>query len=629
MLKKFLLLLFVFNIYLFAQPYKYYMPLDVKNAYNKGTRSYDGKPGKNYFVNSADYDINVKLLPSEKNFSGNEVIYYYNNSNDTLNRLVIRLYQDILKSGAVRDWQTDPSLLNEGTKISKLIIDGKDYTNLLEDGIISFYGTNLFVKLKNAIVPKSKTKIEIEWSFPMPNTRLVRMGKYEEGTYFMAYFYPQISVYDDIDGWDINDYTGTQEFYNDINNYNVKISVPKDFIVWGTGLLQNAKEILNEPYYERFVKAHTSDNIIPIIDSLDVQKKGFTKQGDIVEWHYLANGVPDFAFAVSNRYVWDATSYCKDKSTKERVFISSVYRPNNAGFKPVAELSKKSIEYFSEVMPGVKYPYPSMTVFNGGGGMEYPMMVNQGASADDFNGTVHVTSHEILHSYFPFYMGTNERKYAWMDEGFAVMLPYALQKKLAPGYEPEERNILNYNRNAGLEFEVPLMILASNLKSKPYRLHAYVRSAAAYAMLKDLLGDEKFSLALKEYMNRWHGKHPIPYDFFFTFENVLKEDLYWFIKPWFYEQGYPDLAIKSVEYKKGEITAVIEKIGNLPIPIYLQVNLNNGSKINVYHSALVWKDGKNSFTIKVKAESDFSSIALGNKYVPDVDLTNNEFVNKK
>lgn len=629
MYKKLILGLFIFNVYLFAQPYKYYMPLDVQKAYNKAARSYDGKPGKNYFINSADYEINVKLLPNEKKFSGNEVIYYYNNSNDTLNRLVIRLYQDILKSGAVRDWQTDPSLLHEGTKVSKLIIDDKDYTNLLEDGTISFYGTNLFIKLKNAILPKSKTKIEIEWSFPTPTTRLIRMGKYDEDTYFMAYFYPQIAVYDDIDGWDVNDYTGTQEFYNDINNYNVKIKVPKDFIVWATGLLQNAKDILNEPYYERFLKAHSTDEIISIIDSLDLQKKGFTKQADIVEWHYVASGVPDFAFAVSNRYIWEATSYCKDKSTKERVFISSAYKPSNLGFKPVAELSKKSLEFFSEEMPGVKYPYPSITVFNGSGGMEYPMMVNESASADDFNGTVHVTSHEILHSYFPFYMGTNERKYAWMDEGFAVMLPYELQKKLAPGYEPEERNILNYNKNAGLEFEVPLMILTSNLKSKPYRLHAYIRSAAAYAMLKDLLGDEKFSLALKEYMNRWHGKHPIPYDFFFTFENVLKEDLYWFFKPWFFEQGYPDLAIKSVEYKNGELTADIEKIGNLPVPIYLQIYLNNGSKIDVYHSALVWKDGKNLFTVKIKAESDFSSIKLGTKYVPDVDLGNNEFVNKK
>jgi aminopeptidase N len=160
-------------------------------------------------------------------------------------------------------------------------------------------------------------------------------------------------------------------------------------------------------------------------------------------------------------------------------------------------------------------------------------------------------------------------------------------------------------------------------------MHSYVRSATAYAMLRDLLGDEKYNNALQEYIKRWNGKHPIPFDFFFTFEDVTKEDLYWFIKPWFYEQGYPDLGIKDAKYVNGEVVISVEKLGNFPVPVYLEINLQNGGKVDVYHSAKVWKDGKNVFEVKVKTDSDFTSILLGNKRVPDVNSTNNEFVSKK
>jgi hypothetical protein len=629
MKKLFFCFLALVNFVLFAQPKNYFMPLDVKAAFDKGTRSYDGKPGKNYFINSADYSISVLLDTSKIDFTGSENIVYYNNSNDSLDVLVFRLYQDFFSKNAIRDWQINPKVIHDGTNITKIIVNGSNYTSEINSSTVFKQGTNLFLKLKQKIAPKSKTDIQIEWSFPLPKTQLVRMGKYGKSSFLIAYFYPQVAVYDDIDGWDVNDYSGSQEFYNDINNYDVKIIVPKDFIVWGTGELQNAKELLNEPFYTRYVKAHNTDDIIKVIDSSDVEKKGFTKGGSFITYNYIAKGVPDFTFAVSNNYVWDATSYCVDKSNNKRVFISSVYPATNKGFVPVAEVSKKSIAYFSEEVPGIAFPYPSLTVFNGSGGMEYPMMVNQSAEVDDFYGMVHVTSHEILHSYFPFYMGTNERKYAWMDEGFAVSLPYGIQKRLAKGYEPEERNILNYNRNAGKEFEVPLMILTSNLKPKPYRMHSYVRSATAYAMLRDLLGDEKYNNALQEYIKRWNGKHPIPFDFFFTFEDVTKEDLYWFIKPWFYEQGYPDLGIKDAKYVNGEVVISVEKLGNFPVPVYLEINLQNGGKVDVYHSAKVWKDGKNVFEVKVKTDSDFTSILLGNKRVPDVNSTNNEFVSKK
>ena len=516
MKKLILLFLFVFVCNNFSQTEKLYMPRNVKSSFTKGFRSYDGNPGKNYWVNSANYKMQINFNPQLRLVEGTEQITYFNNSSDSLTQIVLRLYQDIYKKGNSRDWPISPDALSDGTKLNKIIVNGVDRTNELNSSTIFRSATNLFIQLKNNLPPKSSINLEFEWSFVIPKVSPIRMGLYDSTSFFIAYFYPQIAVYDDIDGWDTFDYGGVQEYYNDICNFEVKITVPKNFIIWATGELQNAGDLLNNPYLERLKIAHESSQIIKIIKPEDLELKNFTKDKELLTWEFKADNVPDFAFGLSDHFLWDGTTLVTDSKNNKKTFVSAAYKKESVDFYKVAEISRKSIQFFSTTTPGVPFPYPTLTVFNGGGGMEYPMMVNESVDKDNWNGTVHVTSHEILHTYFPFYMGINERKYAWMDEGMAVMLPFQIQKELAAGYEPEAKNIVNFENSSGLEFEVPLMILTTNLKSKPYRMQAYIRSAAAYSVLKDITGEDNFNKCIVEYINRWNGKHPIPYDFFNT-----------------------------------------------------------------------------------------------------------------
>ena len=243
-------------------------------------------------------------------------------------------------------------------------------------------------------------------------------------------------------------------------------------------------------------------------------------------------------------------------------------------------IAKEALEYFSTDLPGVPYPYPSFTVFNGGGGMEYPMIINDESNTTEA-GTVGLTSHEAAHTYFPFYMGINEKKYAWMDEGLAVMLPIKFQSQVE-GNDPLGRNAGYYAVFAGKELEMPLMIPSILLRSPSYRVASYSKPGVAYHYLQDFLGRDTFRKALQEYIYRWNGKHPIPYDFFNSFDDYLGKDLSWYWKPWFFEFGVPDLAIKSYDKKNNLLEMEIEKVGNIPIPIKISLMKDGVSVKEIY-----------------------------------------------
>ncbi|MFZ0456430.1 MAG: hypothetical protein WAM24_21960, partial [Ignavibacteriaceae bacterium] len=407
--------IFIINYSVFPQDV-FFMPLNIKNAYKNETRSTSGLPGKNYWQNSSDYNIKVQIIPSEYILKGIEKIKYSNNSPDTLWNLVIRLYQNFNKIGGSRNQNLDSGAITKGDIIEYLSINNKKLDP--EDvNRIEIRGTNMFVNLTKPVLPGSKTELEIRWHFQIPKYPNPRMGAYDSTSYFIAYWYPQISVYDDIDGWDIFEYVGEQEFYNDFNSYDVEITVPNNIAVWSTGTLQNPAEVLTEKYLSRYKQALSSDDVIHIISAEDLQNNNiFNSEDETNSWHYKADNIPDFAFALSDHYLWDGVSLVADKNSNKRIYIASAFRAASMDFYNVADITRKALDYYSNELPGVPFPYPGMTVYNGAGGMEFPMMVND-ESTTDFISTVGLTTHELAHTYFPFYMGINERKYAWMDEG--------------------------------------------------------------------------------------------------------------------------------------------------------------------------------------------------------------------
>ena len=602
-----------------------YMPLNIKKAYENGTRNYDGTPGPNYWQNSSDYKIKVEIDPEKKMLYGSETITYHNNSPDTLKILVVRLYQDIFKIGNARDFSIKKEAINDGVNLSKIIVNGEvvDNSSAITTKRLN---TNLLLILDEPVPPNTDTELEFEWDFVIPHKTTLRMGAYDSTSFFIAYWYPQMAVYDDIDGWDRNNYGGQQECYNDFSNFDVEIEVPNTFAVWSTGVLQNADEILTQKTLDRFNSAHNSDEVVRIITEGNLSEgNNFNNSSINNVWKYKAEKVPDFTFALSDHYLWDAVTTVVDSSTERKVFIQAAYKAESDDFYYVAEISKQAIEFFSFEMPAVPFPYPSLTIFNGSGGMEFPMMINDG-SASTLAGTVGVTSHEIAHTYFPFYMGTNERKYAFMDEGWAVMLPYDFQERMAEGNDPRKRQIFRYQYLAGREHDLPLIVSSINLIGTAYRMSAYSRPSAAYDNLRNMLGDELFLKGLHTFMERWNGKHPIPYDLFYSFNDGTDEDLNWYWKSWFFDFGYPDLSITKVVMDELRLSVTVKNEGSIPIPIKLTFIYFDGTESVVYKDASVWSDDKDEIILTEKTTKTIKMIKLGDAHIPDVNYKQNTYM---
>jgi aminopeptidase N len=230
-------------------------------------------------------------------------------------------------------------------------------------------------------------------------------------------------------------------------------------------------------------------------------------------------------------------------------------------------------------------------------------------------------------------MGINERKYAWMDEGWAQFLPNDMKFSLKPNdkstFSPQAYNAKAYSRFAGTHMDMPMMVPSVLLQSSSYSYASYIRPSVAYAMLRDLLGEELFKKALHEYMRRWNGKHPIPYDFFYTFNEVAGEDLSWFWKPWFFDQAYPDLAIKTNTNTPQKGSLVIEQKGNIPVPIYLKITYTDNTEDVIHEPASIWKDGAKEYVVVLSPSKTVKGAELGNPQVPDTDMANNTLVEAK
>ena len=604
-----------------AQKY-HLLPQEIKKAYQKGTRSHSGYPGINYWQNRAKYKIEVELLAEKQLIIGQESITYFNNSPDSLDRIVLRLYPDLFKKGNARDWTLGADAMTKGTLIEYLFIDN-DEIDLSNRKTVYRTSTNLHIMLNQKLLPGDSLVIKTKWQFDVPATRPVRTGLYGDDIYFIAYWYPQVAVYDDIDGWDNLEYLGTVEYYNDFNDYEVQIKVPEDFKVWATGTLQNEDEIYLNPVLKKLEEARSSDEVVNIFSIKDC-KKGRVLQNEITSWDYKANQVPDFTFACSKYMNWEGSMLVVDSLTNQQVFVDAVYPDSARTYNNAALWTRQTVAYLSYELPGYPFPYEHMTTFSNnrrGGGMESPMMANNGdpSIAADAAATVF---HEIAHTYFPFFMGTNERKYAWMDEGWAAYLPSGFMEKYYPEWNYFERRVKTFEDFNGKEQETSLMVLSYLIAGyQSYRHHAYNKSSMAYAYLHDALGDSTFKAALHAFIVRWKGKHPIPYDFFNTFSNVSGQSLDWFFIPWFFERAQADLAIKKATMDN---KIVVENIGGLPLPIVIKIEFEDNTVKEYHESTSIWSSGNQAVIIDVDPSKKIRKVTLGSDRVPDINKTNNE-----
>ncbi len=608
---------FICSASLFSQDL--YLPYEFRQAVEEGTRTLTGVPGPGYWINRSDYNMSVRVdfVNDTAWISGTGEITYYNNSPDSLRQIVLRSYPDIYSKGSLRDFYFGGLDDIPMVHYSDVFIN----EDTIPPGMM--YGrrtsTNIIVGLEQAVAPGAKAVIRIKWKYMMYPYVNIRQGVYDRKFLFVAYWYPQVAVYDDLFGWDMIDYRGMVEFYNDFNSYDVRITLPSEYFVWGGGVLQNPSEVYPENILEKYQAALKSNEVINILSLSDLPDS--TVSGKEKTWHFTSERSPDFTFAVSKSHLWDASSI--DVGEARRVLVSSVYPPESRYYSAGATWARESVDYLSRVCPGVPYPWPRMTVFNsmeGNGAMESPMMVNTGDQGSAGYAR-EVVFHEIAHTIIPFYLGANERRFAWMDEGWATYQ----DSKWSEANSGDEKDMFEiiFDQVAGTTMDVPLMVPTYQFTDQTAEtFHAYVRSSQAFAVIEDQLGLEKMNQAWKLFTLRWNGKHPAPWDLFATFSDVAGEDLSWLIGPWYYQFAFADLAITKVD--PGNRSVKIENKGGLPLPVYLNIKYNDGTTETIHRKPDIFRSGSVA-TLKTGGKKEIESIELDHSTFFDADHLNDKW----
>jgi hypothetical protein len=585
-----------------------YMPRTVKRAMSNGTRSPDGRPGPRYWENHARYVMTVTASPPNRTITGTEQIAYANNSPDTLQHLVIKLFVNIHKPGAPREGGASPDYLTSGVHIDRFAVNGQ--TTQWPDN--PRYFTWVPVTLAHPLAPHDTIHLAFDWHYEI-SKEAGREGMLDSTTYYLAYFYPRVAVFDDYNGWDTMDFTDEQEFYSDFNDYDVTLRVPANYIVWGTGTLADAASVLQPEFAQRLQTSFASDQVIHVATPADNAAHRVTQQNAANAWHFTATNIPDMAFALSDHYDWDAASVVVDDATHRRASVQSAFNDTAADFHHMVSFGQHALGWLSHNWPGVPYPYEKSTIVQGSADMEYPMMVNDGSEADTTFSRF-VAEHEIAHTYFPFYMGINETRYGMMDEGWATTFEYLIG--LADMGEAVEDKFYEQFRVAGwindpspLE-DLPIVTPEDVLKGVAYGNNAYGKASLGYLAAKDLLGDAAFRTGLHAFIDRWHGKHPIPWDFFNTMNDATGTNLNWFWRNWYFTNNYIDLALRSATRASGGYDVVIDNVGGMAAPVDLVATYTDGTTQRVHETPAIWATNQRQAHVRLTTARTLRSLLL-------------------
>jgi len=600
-----------------------YKPRDVTSAFKKETRSKNGMPGEKYWQNYGRYNITITALPPSRTITGEETITYLNNSPDSLSYLIIKLFLNIHKPGAPRNTAATLDYLTSGMHIDAVSINGENIEWKNEAWVF----TNKFLRLPKSLAPKDSLNISMKWHYEI-SLESNREGMIDSTSYFLAYFYPRIAVYDDVSGWDNMEFKDSHDFYSDFNDYSVTINVPKNYVVWGTGTLQQPEKLLQPTVLTRYNNSFTSDEIIHVVTAEDLAVEKVTTQNEINSWQFKATNIPDMAFGLSNHYVWDASSVVVDDKTERRASVQAAYLESSSDFKKMTGYSVQALDWLSHNWPGIPYPYEKTTVFQGFGMMEYPMMAND-PSFEDTTFSQFVAGHEIAHSYMPFYLGINEIRYGFMDEGWATTFELLINTANFGAEYAEELykkfRVSEWINFPSSEADLPIITPGDALSGVALSNNQYGKASLGYLAMKDLLGDELFKKCLHEYMARWNGKHPIPWDFFYSFNDVSERDLNWFWNNWFFTTNYIDLSIERVEQSKSSAQLIISNIGGMAAPVTVEVTFSDGTSESFHQTPAIWQQNQKQAMVEIKTKKKITAVNLNGGIWMDADETNNQW----
>ncbi|MEO6845420.1 MAG: M1 family metallopeptidase [Ginsengibacter sp.] len=600
-------------------------------------RSASGQPGPNYWQNRVDYKIAVSLDTAKKEVKGSVAISYKNNSPDALKFLWLQLDQNIYRKDS-RGQSTSPisggrwsnQEFTQGDELNsvEVVMDGKT-----TKAKYKVSDTRMQIWLPKPLAAKTgKLEIKIDYAFSVPKYGTDRMGRVDTKNgwiYEIAQWYPRMCVYDDIEGWNTLPYLGQGEFYLEYGNIDYSITAPSDLIVAGSGELKNPSECLTSTVQNRLKQAKSSDKTVTIVSADDLNGNSYHPNKANLTWHFVCDNTRDVAWAASKAFIWDAARI--NLPSGKKALAQSVYPLESAGdqaWKRSTEFVKGAIELYSKEW--YEFTYPSATNVAGiVGGMEYPGIVfcswtSSGAGLWD------VTNHEFGHNWFPMIVGSNERKFPWMDEGFNTFMNGVDTKVFNNGefYKKEDvQSTASYMFKGGAD---PIMTFPDVTQPDFLGMAAYEKPSDGLNILRDqILGKERFDSAFRIYIDRWAFKHPTPWDFFRTMENVSGEDLSYFWRGWFFTNSKLDQGVESVKYvdedpSKGALITVVNK-DQMVLPVPMKIEQENGKTDSIMLPVEIWHSG-GEWTFHYPSTSIIKKITIDpNHDYPDIDPSNNTF----
>lgn len=599
-------------------------------------RAADGQPGPKYWQNRADYQLAASLNDQSNEVTGSETITYTNNSPQKLGFVWMYVEQNLFKldsrgteivpPAGSRNWGRGQAF-DAGDKIKSVKVDGVEVKYLITD-------TRMQVFLPKDIEPNGgKAKIQVEWSFIAPDYGSDRMGVQatKNGKIFqIAQWYPRMCVYDDVSGWNTIPYTGPGEFYLEYGDFDLSITAPANHIIVASGELLNPKEVYTPEQQKRWAQAAESEKTVIIRSASEVTDPASRPSGkSTLTWHFKIQNARDASWGSSAAFILDAAKM--DLPSGKKAMAISAYpveSDGNDAYGRSTEYTKKSIEYNSAKW--FEFPYPNATVVAGiVGGMEYPGIVFCSYKAKG-RSLWSVNDHEFGHTWFPMIVGSNERLYGWMDEGFNTFINTLSTAgfnngEYAPKRPSDMHRLGNFLTSPALE---PIMTEPADLKEANTGTLLYFKPSTGLILLREqVLGEERFDRAFKTYIDRWAFKHPTPDDFFRTMENVSGEQLNWFYRAWFVNNWRLDVAVTDVKYVDNDPTKgamiTLENMDKMAMPVILEIKTKSGKTDRVKLPVEIW-ERFNTHTFKYPSTEEIESVTYDpDKVLPDYNEDNN------
>jgi hypothetical protein len=618
-------------------PHKLFSPLFYAEGTN-ATRAATGEPTTSYWQNRADYKINASLNDVTNEIKASVIISYKNNSPFALPFLWIQLDQNLFAKnsrgqarmpvGSRSRYGDASNNFDGGYKITavKNLTANTNANYIIDD-------TRMQIRLPDAIKANNGTiQIQIDYSFILPQYGADRCGilKTKNGDiYAVAQWYPRMCVYDDVKGWNAEPYLGPSEFYLEYGDFEVNITAPANHIVVCSGELLNEKEVLTTTQQARLAEAKKSDKTVLLRSAKEVLDPSSRPTGaSTLTWKYKIENARDVAWGSSKAFIWDAAKI--NLPSGKACLAMSAYPIESDGAKGwgrSTEYTKGSIENYSKRW--FEYPYPcAVNVASNVGGMEYPGIVFCGSTAQT-DGLFGVTDHEFGHTWFPMIVGSNERKYGWMDEGFNTFINSLADDDFNKGeYKSPKTDMSFMNQYMfGVSTEA-ILNTPDALREANIGNSLYLKPGYGLELLRnEVLGADRFDYAFKEYIKRWAYKHPTPWDFFRTMDNVAGEDLSWFWRGWFIENYRLDQAIEKVEYTdktpaKGALVT-LQNFGEMAMPVNISYETITGKKGKLKLPVEVWNN-TSEWVVKLPTTEEIKMVEIdAEKVFPDMNWENN------